>query len=88
MTKPAYTVPVIPTDLRREETILQIADALDYIDRVAKDVFARISQRVGENRDQLKNINGRLDIAKRKVEKIRGSSKATKVKKNIGLPQF
>lgn len=80
MSRPVYTVPLIPSDLRREETIHRIADALDYIDRIAKDVFSRISNRVAENRRQLKAIDERLTITKLKVDKIRGSSKATKVR--------
>uniref|UniRef100_A0A0B7B4B2 WASH1 WAHD domain-containing protein n=1 Tax=Arion vulgaris TaxID=1028688 RepID=A0A0B7B4B2_9EUPU len=30
-----FNVPTIPPDLRREETIHQIADALEYLDKVA-----------------------------------------------------
>ena len=53
MDKP-YNVPVIPPDLRREETIQQICDALTYLDQVAKDAFSRISTRVAENQQRLK----------------------------------
>ena len=49
-----YNVPVIPPDLRREETIHQICDALTYLDQVAKDAFSRISARVAENHERLK----------------------------------
>ena len=53
MDKP-YNVPVIAPDLRKEETIHQICDALTYLDQVAKDAFSRISARVQENQQRLK----------------------------------
>lgn len=31
-----FNVPTIPPDLRREETIHQIADALEYLDKVSQ----------------------------------------------------
>ena len=34
MAEPKYNVPVIPPDLRREETIRQICDALSCLDKV------------------------------------------------------
>ena len=75
-----YTVPVILPDLRREESIRQIVDALEYLDAVANDIFNRISFRVAENRDQLTSLNNRINVAQAKIDKLRSStSKATKV---------
>lgn len=40
-----YSVPVILPDLRRQESYLQIVDALEYLDAVANDIFNRITCR-------------------------------------------
>ncbi|CAL1526222.1 unnamed protein product [Lymnaea stagnalis] len=74
-----FNVPTIPPDLRREETIHQIADALEYLDKVANDVFARIGKRVAENKTHLQKINDRVNLASARVDKLKGSNKATKV---------
>uniref|UniRef100_A0A2C9JEA9 WASH1 WAHD domain-containing protein n=1 Tax=Biomphalaria glabrata TaxID=6526 RepID=A0A2C9JEA9_BIOGL len=74
-----FSIPTIPPDLRREETFLQISDALDYLDKVANEVYARIGKRVEENKTHLQKINDRVNLAAAKVEKLKGSNKATKV---------
>ena len=80
MSAQVYNVPVILPDMRKEESIRQVVDALEYLDAVANDIFNRISFRVAENRDQLTAINNRINVAQAKIDKIRNSSsKATKV---------
>lgn len=79
MTDQSYNVPVVPPDLRREETIKQLCDSLDYLDSVANDVFTRISQRVADNHGKLRSINDRVNLAQAKIDKIKGTNKATKV---------
>lgn len=74
-----YNVPIIQPDLRREETIHQIADALEYLEKVADDVFSRIEKRVKEEQAKLTDVNKRLEIAQAKVNKIKNSKKAIKV---------
>ena len=80
MSAQVYNVPVILPDMRKEESIRQVVDALEYLDAVANDIFNRISFRVAENRDQLTAINNRINVAQAKIDKIRNSSsKATRV---------
>ena len=80
MSSQRYTVPLILPDMRREESYVQIVDALEYLDAVANDIFNRITNRVAENRDQLVSINGRINLAQAKIDKLRSSStKATHV---------
>ncbi|CAH1784413.1 unnamed protein product [Owenia fusiformis] len=86
MANQTYTVPIVPPDLRKEETIKQIADSLDYLDKIANDIFNRISSRVSDNHTRLKTIKDRVELAQVKVEKIRGSSKATKVFSSAKYP--
>lgn len=80
MTDQTFHVPGIPPDLRKEETIHQIADALEYLNKMANDVFQGISSRVADNRERIRKINDRVNLAQAKVEKIKGGkNKATKV---------
>ena len=41
MPNQTYHIPVIPSDLRQEETIKQICDSLEYLEKVADDIFKR-----------------------------------------------
>jgi len=72
MANAPYTVPIIAPDLRHEEMIHQMCDALAYLDRVASDIFSRIGQRVADNREKLAQLNGRIAIAEAKVNRIKG----------------
>ena len=85
MAEQRYSIPLIPTDVRREEAIHQICDALEQVDKIANDVFTRISVRVAENHNQLKNINERVSLAQAKIDSIKGSKKATKV---FSIPKY
>ena len=75
----SYSIPLVAPELRREETIHQICDALEYVDKVANDVFNRISSRVADNQARLKKVNERVSLAQAKIDAIKGTKKATKV---------
>lgn len=75
----SYNVPIILPDLRREESLYQVTDTLDHLERVANDVFNRISRRVAEHRDRLSAVNNRVNLALARIEKVKGSTKATRV---------
>lgn len=79
MSHQVYNVPGISLDLRTEETVHQIVDSLTYLDQVANDIFTRIHNRVAENQTRLQKINDRVNLTQAKVDKIKGSNKATKV---------
>ena len=75
-----YNVPVVLPALRKEESYHQIVDGLEYLEAVASDIFNRLGCRVAESRDQLTNINNRVNVAQAKIDKLRNSSsKATRV---------
>jgi len=80
-----YHVPIILPDLRREESLSQVIDSLEYLQAVANDIFNRISNRVAENRDQLTAINNRINTCQAKVDKLRHRSKATRV---YAIPKY
>ncbi|XP_019509662.1 PREDICTED: WAS protein family homolog 1 [Hipposideros armiger] len=81
-----FTVPLIQPELRREEAIQQVADALQYLQKVSGDIFSRISQRVELSRSQLQAIGERVSLAQAKIEKIKGSKKAIKVFSSAKYP--
>ncbi|XP_028342509.1 WASH complex subunit 1 isoform X1 [Physeter macrocephalus] len=81
-----YAVPLIQPDLRREEAIQQVADALQHLQKVSGDIFSRISQRVELSRSQLRAIGERVSLAQAKIEKIKGSKKAIKVFSSAKYP--
>ena len=80
-----YHVPIILPDLRREESLTQVIDSLEYLQAIANDIFNRISNRVAENRDQLTAINNRINTCQAKVDKLRHRSKATQV---YAIPKY
>uniref|UniRef100_A0A1A8C537 WAS protein family homolog n=1 Tax=Nothobranchius kadleci TaxID=1051664 RepID=A0A1A8C537_NOTKA len=81
-----YSVPLIQPDLRREEAVHQIADALLYLELISTDIFRRVSESVEKNRRQLQSVSDRIRLAQARVDKIKGSKKATKVFSSAKYP--
>ncbi|XP_031420473.1 WASH complex subunit 1 isoform X2 [Clupea harengus] len=81
-----YTVPLIQPDLRREEAVHQITDALMYLEKISTDIFTRVSQSVEMNRAHLQTVTDRITLAQARVQKIKGSKKATKVFSSAKFP--
>ncbi|XP_055365453.1 WASH complex subunit 1 isoform X3 [Betta splendens] len=81
-----YSVPLIQPDLRREEAVHQIADALFYLETISTDIFRRVSESVENNRRQLQSVTDRIRLAQARVDKIKGSKKATKVFSSAKYP--
>lgn len=81
-----YSIPLVLPSLRREESINQIVDSLEYLEKVSKDIFTRISNRVAENKKRLEAINYRADLAQARIDKIKGIKKATRVFSSAKYP--
>ncbi|XP_051917316.1 WASH complex subunit 1 [Hippocampus zosterae] len=81
-----YSVPLIQPDLRREEAVHQIADALFLLETISTDIFRRVSESVEKNRCQLQNVNNRIRLVQARVDRIKGSKKATKVFSSAKYP--
>lgn len=77
--QPLYNVPIIPLNLRKEETIVQIAEALQYLQDVSEDIFKRVNERIELNSQHLANISDRIDQASKKILSLSGAKKATQV---------
>lgn len=74
-----YNVPIIQQDLRHEETIIQAANALEYLENVITDVFERIDARIEKNCKKVSEINSRIKTANSKVDGLIGINKAINI---------
>uniref|UniRef100_A0A914VVD7 WASH1 WAHD domain-containing protein n=1 Tax=Plectus sambesii TaxID=2011161 RepID=A0A914VVD7_9BILA len=74
-----YSVRLIPPDLRREDAMVQVADALDELDRVVEDVFSRISDRLSTCQRRAVAVSRRTDSLQVKVDQIKQLKKAVAV---------
>lgn len=86
MRRQVYTASLVPADLRHEECLLQAADALDHLDFLSRSITDRVSRRTAELRERLQRLHARLDVARAKVDAVRGSHKATKVFSSYKYP--
>lgn len=83
---PIYNIPVIPQNLQREDTIIQIAEALDYLREVSADILNRVNRRIASNEVYLSNISSRVNLVQKKIDKLSGAKKATQVFSNSKYP--
>lgn len=74
-----YKVPIIQSDLRHEETILQTANVFEYLDRIICEIFDRIDGRIDNNNARIENINRRIDTTNNKIDRLTGINKAVKI---------
>lgn len=81
-----YDVPLVLPGLRKEESIFQMVNALEYLRHVSNDVFSKIEKRVEENRDRISAVGKRVNIAQARIDKIRGSKKAIRVFSSAKYP--
>ena len=52
-----YQVPLISSDLRKEETIVQIIGSLNQLTNVSNNIFSKIEQKCEEFQSQLEGIS-------------------------------
>lgn len=74
-----YEVPVIPNNLRHEETMVQTADALNFLCNVFDDIINKVNVRVEYNKTRLNNLTERINVSTEKITKLTGTKKATQV---------
>jgi hypothetical protein len=58
-----FHLPVVFENLRDPESLHQLLDSLEALDRVAEEVFGRITKRVQQQRSDLQGIQTRLSAA-------------------------
>ena len=81
------TVHLVSPDLSHQETILQIINALDHLDKVTDEVFSRIEGKIQESQNQLNSLNQRIDVAESKVKSLSGSKKAICIYSSAKYPE-
>ncbi|KAK9873004.1 hypothetical protein WA026_020349 [Henosepilachna vigintioctopunctata] len=74
-----YKVPLIPPNLRKNETIVQIADSLDYLSRVMDDIMLHIEKRVDIYSSELNCITNRVNSVEQKISQLRQVKNALQV---------
>ena len=84
----AATIQLVSPELSHQETILQIVDALDHLDKITEEVFANIQSKIDENAAKLANFDQRVDIADKKVKTLADmSQKATCIYSSAKYPE-
>ena len=84
----AATIQLVTPDLTHQETILQIVDALDHLDKVTDEVFANIQAKIDQNAAKLANLDSRVDIADQKVKALSEmNQKATCIYSSAKYPE-
>ncbi|RZC38909.1 WAS protein family -like 1 [Asbolus verrucosus] len=81
-----YKVPVIPQNLSKQETIIQVAEVLNHLSNVTDDILTHISNRVDKSRKKLTDISERVDKVNMKINKLTGAKKATQVFSSCKYP--
>ncbi|KAN0050424.1 hypothetical protein ACTA71_003548 [Dictyostelium dimigraforme] len=86
MTTQIYQVPVVSNGLRETESILQIVDSLEKLEKVFNDMYSTISARVSHEKSRIDNVSNRLNNAQHKVNQIVGSKQAITVFSSAKYP--
>lgn len=81
-----YEVPLIPNDMRQEETILHMVGAINQLSKVSADIFKRVGAKIEESEKKLQVINQRIDVANAKIETLKESNKATVIYSSARYP--
>lgn len=84
--QPLYKVPIVPNNLRHKETIIQIADALSYIDQVYDDILLRINKSITDRQNKVSTLQERIMTVHEKVVRLTQTKKATQVFSNSKYP--
>lgn len=80
-------VDVIPQDLRHEETIIQIADALDNLEFAVSHIFNCINNRISENGKKLDTITSRAEKIHGQLEYLQ-TNLSLKAVKMYSAPKY
>lgn len=67
-----FTVPIIPPDLRHEETIIQAAFALDRLQNIITTIFKSIDDRIEKNNNKVGELQNRIKKSQEKIKSLQG----------------
>ncbi|XP_013101829.2 WASH complex subunit 1 [Stomoxys calcitrans] len=71
-----FTVPIVPPDLRHEETIIQAAYALDSLQNTINTIFRCIDNRIEQNNAKVGELQSRIKKSQEKIKSLQGTRKA------------
>lgn len=71
-----FTVPIVPPDLRHEETIIQAAYALESLQKVINNIFLRIDSRIEKNNTKVEELQNRIKKSQEKIKSLQNPRKA------------
>ncbi|EGC39911.1 hypothetical protein DICPUDRAFT_74538 [Dictyostelium purpureum] len=86
MSTQIYQVPVVSNGLRETESILQIVDSLEKLEKVFNEMYTTISTRVAHEKARIDNVASRLNNAQHKVKQVVGSKQAITVFSSAKYP--
>lgn len=81
-----YDIPLVSSNLRPQEMIIQMADTLEFLDRVSSDIFSKVALQIQDSRTRIINIHRRVEVAQAKIDGLKGSRKATKIFSSSRFP--
>ena len=82
-----YNIPLVSSNLRPREMIIQMADTLDYLNEVTNDICSRINKKINQDiRARIQNINRRVETAQAKIDQNVGSRKAIRLFSSSRFP--
>jgi len=73
---------------REVESVYQLVDSLELLEKLVEGVFSSITRRVTEEKSKVDAIGSRVAIAREKVEKISGTTKAITVQSSAKYPSL
>lgn len=86
MSQKLYNLPIISQDLIWEETIFQISNSIEYLDKCFNDVFERIEGSIENASKKMRQFDERIDLVNLKISKIKGSKKAIQICSSAKYP--
>lgn len=81
-----YDIPLVSSNLRPQEMIIQMADTLEFLDQVSNDVFTKVASKIQESRTRISSIRRRVEAAQAKIDGLKGSRKATRIFSSSRFP--
>lgn len=81
-----YDIKIIQPDLRHEETIIQIANAFDLINKVINEVFDRVDSRIESNAKAVQEIDSRINRINKKIDELSNDYESVEIQSSYDYP--
>lgn len=74
-----YKVPIIPQNLDKHETIIQISETFQYLSDVTDSLFYQITKKLESDNKKVSALVERINVVGSKITQLKGSKTATQV---------